>query len=400
MLENLKKIKYISIKDILGCFIFIFILPISIMFRIFNKFKKRKLWLIAELKDTCRDNGYHFFKYVRENHPEDYCFYVIDKKCDDYQKIKKYGNVIQYGGFKFWLYYMAADLNIGTNKAFDPDHPLFYFLHIYLNLFNNCVFLQHGITKDDAPMFYYKNTKYKLFICGAKPEYDYIKEKFGYPENHLKYTGFARFDNLHDIKVNKNQILIMPTWRNWLGREVNFLGKIQNFEDTDYFKYWNGLINNKKFIKYIEENNLIVKFYPHYQMSKYIDYFVCNSKNIVILDNDDEDIQKLLMESELLITDYSSVYMDFAYMEKPIIYFQFDKLEYRQKQLQEGYFNYEKDGFGKVVETIDSVVEEVISFNLEFKTLPKYKKRMNKFFELKDTQNCKRIYEEIIKIGR
>ena len=395
-MENIKKIKYIKLSDILGCFIFLIMIISSLCFKFYKKKKKkRRLWLVSELKDTCRDNGYHFFKYVRENHPSDYCFYVIDKKSKDYSKIKEYGNIVPYGGLKFWLYYMAADKNIGTNKAFDPNHPLFYVLHNYLNLYNNCVFLQHGITKDDAPMFYYKNTKYKLFICGARPEYEYIKSKFGYPENNLKYTGFARFDNLHDIHINCKQILIMPTWRNWLGREVNFLSSIENFKDTDYYKKWNNLLNDDDFISYIESNELNVKFYPHYQMSAYVHFFKSKSKNIKILNNEEEDIQKLLIESALLITDFSSVYMDFAYMKKPVIYYQFDREEYRQKQLQEGYFDYLKDGFGPVVESRYDLINELKKFNVDFTPSKKYIQRMNAFFEIRDKKNCERIYNAI-----
>ena len=36
------------------------------------------------------------------------------------------------------------------------------------------------------------------------------------------------------------------------------------------------------------------------------------------------DYQKILIKSSLLITDYSSVFFDFSYMKKPIIYTQFD----------------------------------------------------------------------------
>lgn len=399
-MNDLKKIKYIKLGDILAVFLFLIILPFSIIFKLYNKMRRKRLWLICELKDAARDNGYHFFRYVREHHINDYCFYAIDKKSNDYKKIEKYGNVIQFGGLKYWLFYMSADKNIITNKATDPSHALFYILHKYFNLYNNCVFLQHGITKDDTPMFYYKNAKFRLFICGAQREYEYILENYGYPKNYVKYTGFSRFDNLHNLNINSKQILIMPTWRNWLGRDVNFLGKIEDFTKTQYFKEWNGLLNNESFINYIETNDIIVKFYPHYQMQKYINDFKVKSKNILVLNNDDEDIQKLLKESALLITDFSSVYMDFAYMNKPLVYFQFDREKYRKFQLQQGYFEYEKDGFGKICLTQEEVVNTIKGFNLKYQPDEMYLKRMNSFFPIKDSNNSKRIYEEIKKIDK
>ena len=48
-----------------------------------------------------------------------------------------------------------------------------------------------------------------------------------------------------------------------------------------------------------------------------------------------DDINELYIISDLLITDYSSIYMDFAYMSKPIIYYPFDFDEFHKRQLKE-----------------------------------------------------------------
>lgn len=391
MKKIINNLKYINTMDLLAPFIFILILPFSLVFRFVNKICGRKLWLICESGNTARDNGYYFFKYVRQNYPDDYCFYVIDKKSDDYSKVKDYGNVIQFKSLKHWLYYLSAKYNISSQKNGNPNQPFFYFLHVSLGLYKNRVFLQHGITKDDAEWLYYKNTKFKHFICGAKREYDFIKEKFGYPADNVNYTGFARFDNLHNINVNENQILVMPTWRNWLGRNVNKLGRVQDFEKTIFFKNWNRFLNDPDLIDYIEKNNIIIIFYPHINMQKYLKSFKNNSKNIKFY-TIDNDIQEVLKKSSLLITDYSSVYMDFAYMKKPIIYYQFDIDEYRKRQYSEGYFNYEKDGFGPVFDNSESLVKFIV--NGKYKRLSrKYANRVSNFFELYDDDNSYRIYK-------
>lgn len=392
MKKIIDSLKYIHLKDLLSPFIFIFILPFALIFRLFNKIRKKELWLICESGNTARDNGYHFFKYVRENYPNDYCFYVIDKNCCDYQKVKKYGNIIQFKSFKHWLYYLSAKYNISNQKNGNPNQVFFYFIHVSLGLYKNRVFLQHGITKDNSLWLYYKNTKFKYFICGAKKEYDYIKEKFGYPDGNVIYTGFPRFDNLYNNNVNKKQILIMPTWRNWLGREMNSFGQQFSFLNTDYFKNWNGLLTDSEFIKYIEDNNYIVYFYPHLNMQKFLNSFRTDSSNIKILDNSLYDIQDLLKDSQLLITDYSSVYMDFAYMKKPIIYFQFDYEEYRKKQYQEGYFDYYRDGFGPVVSNKEELIEST-KVSMKIGLEDKYLKRINNFFENFSPDSSSKIYQ-------
>lgn len=390
MLKKFKdNLKYIKLEDILSIFIFLFVLIPSLLLKIYNKIMKKQLWLICERKCSACDNGYHFYKYIRINYSNDYCFYVIDKKSKDYDKVSGFGNIIQWGSLKHWIYYLAANLNISTQKDGNPNAPLFYVIHVLFGLYNNRVFLQHGITINNGEWLYYKNTKFKYFICGAKREYEYIKDNFGYPDENVVYTGFARFDNLYDNKVNNRQILIMPTWRQWLGRETNSLGEKFNFEDTDYYKNWNGLLNDQEFINFLEKENLKVLFYPHANMQKYLSCFKVKSKNIKILDMK-YDIQKALKESAIMITDYSSVFMDFAYMLKPLLFYQFDYDEFRKKQYKEGYYNY-SDGFGPVSSTSKELIISLMPV-VDNGMDNKYLDRMKKFFEVRDQKNCERIY--------
>lgn len=385
-------LKYIRLRDFISPFIFLIVLPCSFVFKFYNKLKKRKLWLVCENGLTARDNGYYLYKYIREKHPEEYCLYVIDKKSKDYEKVKKYNNIIQYKSFKHWLYYLSADLNVSSQKSGNPSQVLFYIIHVCLGLYKNRVFLQHGVIKDYCEWLIYKNTKFKYFICGAKREYEYVRDFYGYPNGSVVYTGLARFDSLYDFKVNKKQILIMPTWRSWLGRETNSLSEKSDFYETDYYKYWNGLLNNKQLVDYIENNNLELLFYPHIDMQKYLKNFNSISKNVKFLDLN-FDIQKVLKKSSLLVTDYSSVYMDFAYMRKPIIYFQFDQKEFRKRQYQEGYFDYNKDGFGEVTKSIKTTVDKILYYHKnDYVVRNKYLVRMDDFFALQDKKNCERIY--------
>lgn len=396
MKKIIKNLKYVKASDIFSPFVFMAAFICSLFFRLINKIKKRDLWVVCEGRVEARDNGYHFFKYVREKHPEEYCFYVIDKKSDGYKKVEEYGNIIQYHSFKHWVYYLSAQYNISSQKAANPNQILFYIIHVVFGWYKNRVFLQHGIIKDMCDWLLYKNTKFRYFICGAKQEYEYVSKNYGYPEGNVIYTGLARFDNLYNNKINSNQILIMPTWRNWLGRETNSLTEKTNFKETHFYKNWNGLLNSTRFIEFIEKNNCKVLFYPHVGMQKYLSEFEINSDNIELVSTE-TDIQKVLKESALMITDYSSVFMDFAYMEKPIIYFQFDYDEFRSKQYSEGYFDYKKNIFGKSVESIEDVVNEIKKISAKG-IEDKYVKNMKEFFELKDQNNCKRIYE-IIKKG-
>ena len=78
--------------------------------------KYRDVWIVSERGSDARDNGYHFFKYIRENYPEKEVYYPIKKKASDYTKVAELGNTIEFGGWKHSMLYWAAAKYIGTTK--------------------------------------------------------------------------------------------------------------------------------------------------------------------------------------------------------------------------------------------------------------------------------------------
>ena len=100
----------------------------------------------------------------------------------------------------------------------------------------------------------------------------------------------------------------------------------------------------------------------------------------------------------MLVTDYSSIFFDFGYLEKPIIYTHFDYESYRLEDYPEGYFNYKKNGFGLILYSINSTVNSIIKSIKKNNTIKnKYLKRINKFFMFHDENNSERLLKEILK---
>ena len=88
-------------------------------------------------------------------------------------------------------------------------------------------------------------------------------------------------------------------------------------------------------------------------------------------------------------------------MKKPLSYFQFDYEEFRSRHYAEGYFSYERDGFGPVVKTVDKLVDELISsYEKGFKMEEEYKQKVDKTFIYRDHNNCERILKELLKISK
>lgn len=355
--------------------------------------KRKNIWLISERGTEARDNGYWLFCFIKTNHPEIDVRFIVSKYSEDRKKLNDYQqSLITYRSFKHYVYLINASYLISTHlQGYYPDVLLFRSIDKRLHLFSGKkhISLKHGITKDYLPSLMYENTRLDLIICGAYPEYIYMKNTFHYPDSAIKYTGFCRFDGLYNY-VTKKQILIMPTWRSWIQNDL--------FTDSNFYICYLSLLSNRNFLKLLDFFGYSVIFYPHYEFQPYIHYFQhLDSDRIKIANKERFDVQTLLKESEILITDYSSVFFDFAYMNKSILFFQFDEEEYRQKHYAQGYFDYRKS-FGPVCNNDYELIEE-LSGLLECNSIDhKYLEQIRDFFPLHDNNNCKRVYEEIIKL--
>lgn len=392
------KIKEVSIKDIGHIFLFLIaLLPGWIYGRL-----RPNLWLFCENEYEARDNGYWLFEYVRKNHPECDAVYAINPKSKDAKKVQAIGPQISYGTLKHWVYYLAARVNISSQKAGKPNAAVCYFLEVYGFRKNTRVFLQHGIIKDDLPFVHYENAKFSMFVTSTKREYDYVKGAFHYPGDEVKLLGLCRFDHLWDAKTKDNQILVMPTWRSWISPPSNGKSQyhgIESIRGSEYYQKWNAFLESDELSDFLQKHDLELVFYQHREMQKFQGLFESRNKRIVIAGDLSYDVQELLKESRYLITDYSSIAMDFAYMDKPLCYYQFDYKQFRDQHYQEGYFTYEEDGFGRIcydenslMNALREMVEEPNQYDRE------YAKRRETFFTLKDNENCKRNYEAIKKL--
>lgn len=385
-------------NTIYHCIMYIIIYFINKL--LINKKHNKDIWIICERSDEARDNGYHMFKYIREKHPEIKIYYVIKKNCDDRKKVEKIGNIINFGSVKHIFLYFFSNKHISThiNGCF-PNERAYLLLQNIFKVNAKKVFLQHGITKDYLKAATANFVKLDLFVCGALPEYNYVIKTFGHPNSVVKYLGLARFDTLHEKKTN-NQILLMPTFRMDLfiyADDKLDRKKEERFSKSAYYKAYNSLINNKQLEEILERNNLELIFYPHYEIQRYLHLFKTTNNRVKIADRSKYDVQSLLKGSKLLITDYSSVFFDFAYMKKPVIYYHFDYDEYRKSHYKEGYFSYVKDGFGPVVKNEEELLNSLISSeSLGFKMSDYYLDRLRKFFTLYDENNRERNYKAIL----
>lgn len=395
----MNRLKYVKISDIFALIQFLIILPFALIGKLFLK----NYWLICEDKNEARDNGYWLFKWIRENHPEQKLIYAINKKCVDYKKVKDMGKVISYGGWIHWFWYIVAEKNISSQKGGKPNAAVGYLFEVAIPIWKHKrYFLQHGVIKDDLKWLYNACCKFSLFVTSTIDETKSIQENYGYPEGVVQCLGLARFDSLHDFVVDNDLILVMPTWRRWLANPIKSnknLDDLKDFSKTDYCIKWNEFLNSQELYLLLKKYNKKIIFYPHRNMQKFIGYFNTKFDNIKIANSKEFDVQDLLKKAALLITDYSSVFFDFAYMLKPVIFYQFDEKKFRENQYQKGYFDYSNNVIGSQVVEIEELLNFIdLNIKNQFELPDENKQQIKNYFKFYDSENCKRNYEAINKL--
>ena len=350
----------------------------------------RNLWLVMERGFDARDNGYWFFRYLREQQPHINARFVISRTSPDYDKVARLGPTCEWRSLKHYLMYLAADMLISTHvQPCAPDLMAYYHLRrIGIRARGKQIFLQHGIIKDEMMWMRYPTMKVDFFASGGKMEYDYLEKEFGFPDGVIRYTGLCRFDNLIRGNNPSEEILVMPTWRG-----SNY-PQGEQFYETAFYRHFQSLLENPRLLSLLEERDMKLIFYPHIELQKELDKFRSPSERVVLAGWQDYDVQTLLMRCDLLITDYSSVFFDLGYMEKPVIYYQFDKEEFLKYHYQKGYFSYEDHGFGPVVQTEEELADAVAECAAnDFRLDEKYRRRLDAFYSVRDERNCERTYK-------
>ncbi|MCQ2567162.1 MAG: bifunctional glycosyltransferase family 2 protein/CDP-glycerol:glycerophosphate glycerophosphotransferase [Mogibacterium sp.] len=370
----------------------------------------KPIWLIYDRADRAGDNAEALFKFLQKtNAKKKYrLVFAVSKRSSDYGRMKQFGKVVDWESERFKEYFIAADKiissqwsygsgNGATTRITNPTlNPFGEDRYVYQDLLNSdFVFLQHGITKDDISSFGHRNKRnVKLFITAAKKEYKSIAEgNYGYQDNQVVLTGFPRYDDLCDKR--QNILLFLPTWRQGIQNYNN-----EEFCKTEYYIFYEKLINDKDLIHAMEEKGYHGLFCVHPVLMNNGKGNAFKGNDTIKIINKTADYTDLFKKGALLITDYSSVAMDFAYLKKPVVYSQFDKDSFFSNHTYtEGYFSYERDGFGSVCYDYDTTVRTIIDLikhNCEMDNL--YKNRVKDFFAYNDNCNCQRVYKEIEKM--
>lgn len=354
--------------------------------------RDRKSWLITEKKsETAQDNSFVFFKYCYEHHPERRVFYLMRESSSQRDKLKGFeSRVIAFGSLRHYLLLLRCGVLVSSEASshfieFNAQPSLFK-LAVRIKKY---VFLQHGVTAmKNVTSIFGRSGMWSAdrFITTSPWEQEIAIKYLGYSAKQAPVAGFARWDLLTDKSAGKRQILMMPTWRNWLQYHTP-----EDFVSSEFFENYRGLLNSKHLSKLLEQHGAELLFVLHPYFSKFLDKMGELPSRVTLVKPEDRPINELLMESSLLVSDYSSVVWDFFKMKKPVIFFHFDSDEYLK---QHGSFiDFNTELIGARALDVVAVVEEIGSaLKNEFALSPEYLTAYERSFPVDDHKNCERIY--------
>ncbi|RIL46705.1 CDP-glycerol--glycerophosphate glycerophosphotransferase [Mammaliicoccus fleurettii] len=351
---------------------------ISSLLKLFNK---QQIWLLSERRNSASDNTFYLFKYLMENDQRVKPYYLIEKNASEpIKKLKKYGNIVYFGSFKHKLYMLLADKFV-TSFTFEETMAPFnaeQYKEIYANELNKkkIISIQHGMIIHNISPYLSKH-QYRTDYITANSIYEkaIIKDTLGFKDEEILITGMARHDNLLINSRKTNQILFMPTWQ----RGLQNLSEAQ-FIETEYFKKIHELVNNTEVHNYLLKNRLKMYVLMHPQFEKFAGHFVNNNKLIKYVSTTEVEIPDLIANSLFLLTDFSSVAVDFLFQKKNVIFYQYNK--YASHHVPSKQIEY--SDIGTIVVNLEEMLDslqEIESNN--FDLLPKYLDSYEKLFEVK-----------------
>ena len=374
----------------------------------FNEFyssltdKCNDYWVFMDRRDNAKDNGEALYRYVMKNKIHDKIAFILDKSSNDYERLLKEGfNLIEYDSIEHWEIQKNCSILFASHCDRLYSSPWYYCENKKQNKkINNykvktnfkIFFLQHGVIRCDMSEYLNGNKYYKI-VTSSKYEKDSLLNisKYRLTENEIVLSGLPRWDYLKD--KSKNVITIFPTWRKEIFISKTISDNEKEFIETEFYKNWYDFLNSnvlKDLSKHFTIN--LISHYGNMHVLKFFENKINKNINIISY-NDVKNFYDIVNETKIFITDYSSFSFDYLYLNKPVIYFDFE-----ENALKNNIKNMEYSNYGFYCTDVNEA-EDALNYLKEnnYKTKPEFSKNINKLFAYRDSNNCKRVIDAIKK---
>lgn len=340
------------------------------------------------------------YEYLKVNHPEYTMYWSADKRYLDNFTDK---DILYAERFSLkWLFLMARARYWVSNSRLPlwipkPSHTT------YLQTWHGTPLKRLAADMDEVHMPGTDTDRYKVNFLKESSKWDYLispnkystdifrrafgfrKEmvESGYPRNDYLYNNnneetIAKLKKDYHLPPDKKILLYAPTWR-----DDQFYGKGQ-------YKF--ELQLNLDRLREELGNEYIIILRMHYLVAENFD--LTPYKGFAYDFSHHEDIRELYLISDMLVTDYSSVFFDYGNLRRPMIFYVYDIENYRDK-LRGFYFDFEEKAPGPLTRTTEEVIHYIKNLTPDSYLNEQYEGFYRKFCYLESGESSKRVVEEV-----
>jgi glycosyltransferase involved in cell wall biosynthesis len=381
-----------------------------------NRFVRRRFrgaWVLMDRVHDAGDNGQRLFEYLRADRPEINAWFTVERGTPAWKELRKaHGRRVVAHGSLQWKLLMLNASHLLSSHADLPVIAPPALADLGFEPRWRFAFLQHGVIKDDLSNWLNRKP-IETFVTSTPAEQESIvadHTRYVFTEREAVLTGLPRFDRLRrlgDLRPpsDRDLVLVAPTWRQWLAVKLEPGSQRRDvkagFLDSDFASAWLGFLGSERLRRLADEHDVRIGFLPHPNLQSAL-AGAALPDHVLRLGFED-DVQELFARAAVLVTDYSSMAFNTAYVERPVVYFQFDRDRVLSGEHvgSRGYFDYERDGYGPVVLTVDSALAEVERALAGGRTpAPQYLERIREAFPTRDGRCCERVVDAVLASAR
>lgn len=374
------------------------------------RFFFRDAWVLMDRITDGGDNAEHLFRYLRRSRREVNAWFVVEGGSADWRRFRRDGfrRVVPHGSLR-WKLLMANCRHLISSHV-SPAVIRPPELAPLMEASWRFTFLQHGVIHTNLSRWL--NVKpIDLLVTSSVPEFVSIAGEhtpYTFTTKEVKLTGLPRWDRLVSMASqvtpdDRNLVLVMPTWRSGLVPLLLPRSRRQAidpaFYESDYAVKWTRLLSAPELLDACAQHGLTVGFLPHPNVQPALPAMNL-PRDVLRLTFADNDVQDLFARAAVFVTDYSSVAFDAAYIERPVVYFQFDREAFLggEHHGRPGYFDYERDGFGPVTQTVEDAISAILRVIRTGQAIPsdQYKSRIGATFPFRDSRSSERVVDHIL----
>lgn len=374
----------------------------------------RDAWVLLDRVYNADDNGERLFEYLRAERTDINAWFTIEKGTADWRRLRaaRTERVVATGSWS-WLMLMLNCSWILSSHAdvavLRPPRVMQFLQRATWRI----AFLQHGVMKDDLSRWFNRK-EFDVFVVSTNDELASVVDDgtpYEYTHKEVRLTGLPRFDRLltqgrRVQPADRDLIVVAPTWRTQLTIPLQIGSERRAIDDafwtSEYFRSWMGLLTDDRLLAAARAKGWRVAFMPHPNLQPILPQIDLPG-GVEALTFEGNDVQAIYARCALLVTDYSSVAFNVAYLDGPVVYYQFDR-EVEAESIhigRPGYFDYERDGFGPVATDPDGVIAAIErSVAHGPRPAPEYQARIDATFPIRDGNACRRVVAAVEEMDR